>query len=283
MKYERPDFLGPGVFEWDALGYRFSDQPPINLMDPMALRHDNPWIVLAAVLVRAKVGQFDSVHLLIDCPGKSKELSLWRACFDLLGDAGSSRIQNLLLTRFRRELFETPDLAYQLHIPKSLHQSMLLWTVPQILEIYVKSTVRKETGILTVYLSRLLEPGFGPIACATAADDEYRHIVMNEYKRLREEFGTDQCPVLFGQKFSVRRLAQRLHGYLVADQIKTVTILRQRHFFEAATGIDCSGFCKNEELDPLAAVAIVEEFLEGPEATKYEEGARYFFGHRIPD
>ena len=40
---------------------------------------------------------------------------------------------------------------------------------------------------------------------------------------------------------------------------------------------------KEGVIQPLATAAILEEFLESPEAAKYEDGVRYFFGHRIPD
>jgi hypothetical protein len=56
-----------------------------------------------------------------------------------------------------------------------------------------------------------------------------------------------------------------------------------RRRFEASTGIDCSGFYKDRNFQPLTAAAILEDFLESPEVARYEEGVRYFFGHRIPE
>jgi hypothetical protein len=53
---------------------------------------------------------------------------------------------------------------------------------------------------------------------------------------------------------------------------------------EANTGLDCRGFYDRDfMLRPLAAAAIVEDFVESGEANKYLPGVRYFFGHRIPD
>ncbi|MFL6546797.1 MAG: hypothetical protein ACJ8LM_16665, partial [Candidatus Udaeobacter sp.] len=67
MKGERPDFLEKGVFSWNARGYRYSATPSMTLMSPSALDHDNPWIVLAGVLERAKGGDFESLPLLTRC------------------------------------------------------------------------------------------------------------------------------------------------------------------------------------------------------------------------
>jgi hypothetical protein len=47
--------------------------------------------------------------------------------------------------------------------------------------------------------------------------------------------------------------------------------------------VDGRAFFKDFKLQPLTAAAVVEEFLDSPEAAKYKDGFRYFFGHRIPD
>jgi hypothetical protein len=58
---------------------------------------------------------------------------------------------------------------------------------------------------------------------------------------------------------------------------------RLRRRFEASTGIDCHDFYVEQGFQPLSAARIAEDFLNGPQAAKYEEGCRYFFGHLIPD
>ena len=113
------------MFEWDALGYRLADEPPLDLTGGAALKHDNPWIVLAGVLEGQKRGDFDSLPLLIDCFLRSNDLTLWRACFDLLGDAGSLRLQHHLTDRLREQLFADEDLAYQVHMLKAASINVL--------------------------------------------------------------------------------------------------------------------------------------------------------------
>lgn len=283
MRYQPPAFLEDGVFEWDARGYQFASEASVNLLASDALHHENPWVVLGAVLARAKQGQFTSLALLLDCVKRSDHALLWSACFELLGDAGPSTLLRNMVERLRKEVFEKQDFGYQLHVSRAFHQSLLLWTVPEMLAMYGNTVHRGEIEVISVFLSRLLEPDFGPIAGAMASKEEYAAFVKSKYEEMRAQLGTDQVPVLYGERFSVAGLAERLYAHLQAKDINEVTVLRERHFFEAATGIDCSSFYLEEELQPLSAAAIVEEFLESPEAEKYEDGVRYFFGHRIPD
>jgi hypothetical protein len=214
---------------------------------------------------------------------RSEDALLRSACADLLGDAGPSSLLERLIEAFGEKVLGKEDFSFQVGVCQAYHQSMLLWTVPVMLDIYLRSTVRTETGAIRIFLSRLLEPEFGEIADATIPDGEYRDLVLDAYEATREQFGTDRVPVLYGQLFSVRELAERLYDNVVRAEGDSIAILRQRHFFEAATGTDCSGFYQDEELQPLNAAAILEDFLENKEPDKYEPGIRYFFGHRIPD
>ncbi len=106
---------------------------------------------------------------------------------------------------------------------------------------------------------------------------------MEKYTDLINQFKSENTPVLHGQQFSVRGLALRLQNHLRGSEINDVYVARDRHRFESATGIDCRKFFNKGSVKVMAAAAIVEEFLESPESEKYEDGVRYFFGHRIPE
>jgi hypothetical protein len=107
----------------------------------------------------------------------------------------------------------------------------------------------------------------------------FRAAVMNHYSKLVDQFGSEDVIIFEGKRFGVRALAERALELVRLPYFRPY--LRQK--FEAATGIDCSGFYKDEQLQPLTAAAILEDFLASPEAAQYQEGVRYFFGHRIPD
>jgi hypothetical protein len=51
--------------------------------------------------------------------------------------------------------------------------------------------------------------------------------------------------------------------------------------FEASTGIDCSDFYEGGNLQRLAALAVLEGFLDSRAAARFEIGTRYFFAHPI--
>jgi hypothetical protein len=96
---------------------------------------------------------------------------------------------------------------------------------------------------------------------------------------LVEELGSDKSLVFRGEPYSVGRLAR-----YILDAVKEPFFCSSlRRSFEGATGIDCSSWYQDGKLRPLAATAVLEGFLESPEAEKYDEGVRYFWGRRIPD
>jgi hypothetical protein len=118
--------------------------------------------------------------------------------------------------------------------------------------------------------------------CPLPADlgrDRYRAAVLARRDELAEALGSERALVFHGELLSVTRVAARLLE--AARRPAFRTLYRRR--FEAMTGIDCSPFYVRRQFQPLTAAALVEGFLEGPRAAEFRPGARYFFGHRIPD
>jgi hypothetical protein len=161
---------------------------------------------------------------------------------------------------------------------------MLVWTVPIQLDMYLEAKDRERAWLIPLRFSDLLESEPGPIFEASLPDPEYRELVMRRYEELSDAIGSTAAPVKYGQLFSVRSFAEQLLAKLTARDLDADEIPRERLIFEAATGTDCRPFFDADlQLQPLAAAAVVEGFLESPDAAKYEPGVRYFFGHRIPD
>lgn len=282
--YETPSFLlDGGALEWDALGYRFLEAPAVDLLSAAALADGNPWIVFAGALERAKLGRLDGLEALVPAMRSFEDDVFWRYCAELLGDAGSTALLKRFALQFRDDLLDAARPVYQVELAHAFVQSMLLWSVPLMLKMYLDSDRREQTGVLTVFLSRLLEPELGPIGCAVLPDAEYRALVLAKYEELKHALGTDDVAVLYGEPFTVQALAQRLHAGLSGAEIDEEKILLERHLFEAATGIDCSGFFKDGDLQPLNAMAVVQAFLEGVADPLYTQAARCFWGRGIPD
>lgn len=281
MSQDRPEYLGRWTFDWKSYGYHLAGKPDVDLLSDSVLASPDPWAVLTAVLEHAKAGDFTRVSLLLRCIRESDHPVLWRACFDLMGDAGPSSFLRQMLEDLRPHLIDRPDPEYLRHAAYALHESHLLWGVPIILDFYLGSPDRRDLGILTVLLSRLLENEFGPIAEAVMPDGEYRQLVLNTFHKLKNKLLDDNIPVLYGDIFSVRRLAEKLYQRLLAPQPDSIAVLRERQFFEASTGVDCSAFFSFGELDVRAARPIVEDFLLSGDAVQFDEGVRYFFRHPI--
>ncbi|AZD49110.1 hypothetical protein [Pseudomonas chlororaphis] len=283
MRYKKPNFMSNGTLYWDELGYEFSSIPDIDPLSDSALCSDNPWIVLSAVLERLKLGQFSSAPALYNIIKSTNDGALRECCAELIGDAGSKSVIENFTKEFSVEIFDNSRPIRQIELCIAFRQSMLLCTVPIMLKAYLLSTDRRETNILRVYLSHLLEPEFGDIACSLVPDEIYQDIVMSKYRELKEAFQSDNIPVLYGSLFSVGDLARRIRTELATPPVNETNILRMRHHLEASTAYNCSSFYKHEKLQPLNAAALIEDFIDNPENMRFQEGQRYFYGHNIPE
>jgi hypothetical protein len=223
--------------------------------------------------------------VLIDCLRHADSWVLAQACAELMGDAGSTSFIRKVEKQFHSDLFEEDNLILQTKLAYTFSLSGLLWTVPVMLDVYERAADDDDAVIIPILLSHVLEPRFGPIASRNRAVSlpDYRKMVMGKYTELLSQFGSENTSIYYAQTFNVRGLASRLYDHLRGSEIIDVIVARDRHRFEAATGVDCRDFFQEGKLQVLAAAAILEEFLESPAAAMYEDGVRYFFGHRIPD
>ena len=284
MAYDDPaSFLGNGTFYWDNLGYFYSEPPPTNLLIPEALVCDDPWIVLAATLEYAKIGRHAPIETLSKWISMDSPPLLFRGSLEILVFAGTYATLQRLIPILR----EGPDFLRE-EICWAIGTGGHLWFVPHMLdglERAERATVRQA---IAAELSNMLEEKTGPIfSYRDYSPQEYSDIVKTRMKKLQSQYGTDKLFVWRGKHYGVTALAIHMQQLLLAKRKNLRQIsawfveLRQR--FESYTGINCSAFYNNYEFQPLAAAAILEKFLESSEPEKYEEGVRYFFGHRILD
>jgi hypothetical protein len=237
-------------------------------------------VAFTVALQAAKEGKFEYIPRLLEAYDPEREDPLNRQCMVLLGDAGPASCFAPLI----RELETKKDLLdYQvvIHYCEALSIRGKLADIPVQLAAFEAHADVPDTSIIPVLIARSLEKRPGPLVKASQwpSLNAYRDAVLARYRELADNLGGDQVLVFKGEPDGVIRLAK-----YVLDALKEPFFQGDfRRKFEAATGIDCSGFYQNEVLQPLAAAEIVEEFLESPAAEKYEQGVRYFFGHRIPD
>lgn len=205
-------------------------------------------------------------------------------CSRVLGDAGTSECFERIIEELSAH--QGVDRNNVIHYCDVLTTWGRLSVVPVILEQYTIVRREQPTMILPMLLSSLLEDReWGPIAEEPEIEelDDYVSMVMARYDELKRKFSTDRVLIFDGRRWGVIPFARLILHRVAHPEFDHTYEFDLRRRLEASTGINCSAFFKDEVFQPLAAAAIVEEFLGGPEVVNYEDGVRYFFGHRIPD
>jgi hypothetical protein len=265
--------------DWEGGGYFGCPQLSAQAL-ATALQSPDPWQVWLGILNEAKQGDFTNIAALFDLYQETEDPVLRELCYTLLGDAGPADS----ISRVVRELQQPANpLYYELALDccDVLATRGMLADVSTIMAAYRRLATIKDADIIPVYLSNLLEPEYDLISDQSnfSSLDEYEAAVATRAGELKVLFGADQALVFKGERAGVKTLANQLLKALQRPNFPIV--FRQR--FEASTGIDCTGFYQKGFLQPLSAAAIMEAFLDSPDINKYEDGVRYFFGHRIPD
>lgn len=282
MFHKKPSFLN-GTFVWKKLGYNYFEKPSVDLLTSKSLFSDNPWIVLAATLEHAKSGNFTPVADLKKLITLDSLPVLVRGCIELLGNVGTEEALQVL----KSAMVEGPDWLRE-EACGGARSAGNLWLVPWMLEAWHHVSRHKSRENISLMLSFMLSEESYPIFYSNKySDEEYHKIVIDRLKVLRKQINSVKVPIWRGKLFGVHSSSSRVYNMLLSEEVNAselsslFTDFRQK--FEASTGINCSSFFKEREFQPLNAAAVVEEFLSINEVEKFEEGVRYFFGHRIPD
>ena len=153
-----PEFLY-GTFDWRVNGLHFESDPPIDLLAPDALDQSNPWMVLAAILQRAIVGDHSRVGRLTQYFHADEPFALRRVSLSLVGDLASERDLKLLEQEIQGE-----DADARAYAAEAAKFAGSLWLVPAMLEAWHRATTLLHREIIGFAISELLEAKTGPIA-----------------------------------------------------------------------------------------------------------------------
>lgn len=110
---------------------------------------------------------------------------------------------------------------------------------------------------------------------------DYPAHITAEHERISNHFGTEEVLLYQAALLSIGSLASEL-GVQQPNCGKTPPPWWLRRRFEAMTGIDCGSFYEDEEFQPLTGAALLEDFRDSGGLAQFDEGVRYFFGHRVP-
>jgi len=160
-----------------------------------------------------------------------------------------------------------------------------LSVIPALVDLYERYYFSQDSIYVVQTLSQLLEDLPGDIQDFPEGGEatefrEYCGRVRMQYQKLSDRLGTHDAVVFRGEVISIQHICKKMIDDL---EVRHGFHEEMRHKFEAVTGIDCSSFYVNGSLQPLTVAAVIEQFLESPDAAKYQRGVRYFFGHRVPD
>ncbi len=262
-------FFGEGYFV-------FPDYP----LDPARLpkSYGSPWELWVATLARARRGDATWVPGLLDLYLRSDDWVLKAQCCDLLADAAPATTVSRIRESIVAKLVHGDEYAPQFAVDMSsvLFAQMRLADVPLLLSIYRDGAQFEDTEIIICYMEFILGE-IELVGGVTYLDSDSR-LVSDRYEKLLDQYGTGEIRLWLGEPFIITRFARRWLN--TGDVPDPITL---RRIFESTTGIDSRPFFEDESFRPLTAAAIVEEFLESPAAGTYEQGVRYFFGHRISD
>lgn len=260
------DFSGDGYFSELLVRTRIPEAAP-----------DAPqWDVWEYALASAVHGDFRPMPRVVDVHANYSDYLLRYCACLLLEDA----ITDAALMALRQNVRAWRDPLLKIDACHIFATVGRLELVPLILDLFEPLRGLDEADTVTIRLSWMLEPELGDICLPehTVTNRRYRELVLRRCEEVRQVVPDPRASVFLGEAFSVRQLARGMLRSLARGELPPEW--RQR--FEASSGIDCSSFYKERNLRPLRAAAVLEEFLEDPASGRYVEGARYFFGRRVP-
>ena len=279
-------------------GFQFSAEPPPGVDDPRNLTSSEPWTVLACALARARHGDLDAVQALPGLMARNHEALVWNGCVQLVGFAGRDQ---LVFDTAKRFLAQPGDAGVQWYISEMMLNACGLRAVEPLLALHRAAAEPDARRHIQHCLSTLLEEDQGEIddgpeesqmpdpaypeelgESVTVVDDEgYTALVRATAAAVADRLQSPEQPVSAGKPLDLQAIVSGLYGRLRSNEPSTPRMEWERMFFEASTGVDCSAFYRKSVLQRLAAMAIVEDFLESGIADRFQVGNRYFFAHPV--
>jgi hypothetical protein len=291
-----PDFCS-STFDPRGDGFFFSSSPPPDIADAKNLHDSNPWVVLSCALARLQQGDFGVFPAVVAALRAYDDLLLAIDVGTLFAHAAPASSMTLLEEIYTEEqLSQYPEMLRQ--YIEVLCASMRPQFLDTILAWYPTTQDESVRCEAPWDLSNIWEDEPGPIDAGPqlVLDPQYPAPFEQKirdyegYERVVREAAARVDPsaryVLGGAPFSVVALAKRMIAHAHAGEDSSRTNF-ERMVFEANTGISCRDFFTNDERNPkfrpLAAMAILEDFLDDPWSRHFADGQRYFFGHPIPE
>ncbi|WP_239470072.1 hypothetical protein [Archangium violaceum] len=281
-------------------GFQFSAEPPPALASAEHLASRDSWTVLGSVLARVRQGDLRAVEVLPDLMARDDGALVWNACVQLIGFAGRT---SFVLDTAERFLSRPDELGIQWSIGDLLRNGCSLRAVEPLLRLHAAATDRDARRHVERCLSTLLEEQPGelddgaeeqevpdpaypePFTQTMTVLDRAGHAaqVREAAAEVASRLASRDQAVTAGLPLDLEALVRRLHERIRSGEPSGSRMEWERMCFEASTGVDCTAFYEQGRLRRLAALAILEDFMDAGHAAAFEPGVRYFFGHRVDE
>lgn len=300
---ELPPFLY-GCFDWRVNGLHWAREPDVDLLAEEALNSDNPWIVLAAVIERAKHGDHGAADRLMPLAQQTEPFALDRVALLSFADVAPWH-----RVHFIEQVLLSDDGDARVNAAEAAAMSGALKLVPAMLSAWRRASSGLDHEMIGFAISDLLDGGNGPIINHAGTfnaprptgppppgmDPEswqvlvdlppdppspFPGLVEEAHARLEKTLGAEAV-VWQGRPLNVLDVVREFLAEVKSPDPHNFIDLRHR--FESYTGFDCRKFYFAMEPQRLQMAAALEDFLASPEAARYQPGRRYFFGHPIPE
>jgi hypothetical protein len=285
-------------FKYFALGFFSPKLDKYKLDENSMLGSTNPWYVFTGVLLACERGNFSALNRLIPLMKSNDNYLLWQASCNLTGHAGGWAFVRQLIQSFETRMHQ-PGVMY--FMAMAMGSACSLNAIPHLKTMHSMAKDDDDRRQIEAGLSCTLESDDGPLMFGVeieetlvGSDDDITvetHLDRISYFKLIDQFEEDvlgrlsdpNAAVFEGAPYDTIAVARRLRAHLVQGKKSGERVYRERLSFEASTGVDCTPFYNEaRHFVPLAAIGVLDEFLESDAVGKFAPGQRYFFGHPIP-
>jgi hypothetical protein len=223
---------------------------------------------------------------------------VWNGCIQLIGFAG---YQSFIFQVAERYLTYPENREIQWYISDMMLNGCSLRAVEPLLKLHDAAIDRDARRHIEHCLSILLEEDpeeiyDGPEESEVPDPDypdqfnqyhttldriHYFQKIRSVADKVAQQLAYPTQPVMAGMPLDLQTLTRRLYDHIRSGAEGTSRMEWMRMFFEASTGIDSSDFYDNYRLQRLAAMAVLEDFFDSGDTTRFSIGTRYFFGYPI--
>jgi len=264
-----------------SLGFHLRNDDILRYDPEVLLKTGREWNIVAALNILGRSGNFTQLNRLPPVMAATSDSQIWDAGINMLGFSGSwSQI-----VRWYDLFMQRPDApGVKYYMAFLLGASCDRRAVKVLLNLYSRSSDSEEVRNHVIReLSCLLEDRNNGIFLARNADPPVEDLASLIRPSVEAQASKESNSIFEGAVLDVPNLAEKMRNELFQENVARGRLLRGRLVLEAATGIDCAPmFNEMGNLNRLAAIAILDEFLDTDPGARFLPGRRYFFGHPIP-